>query len=59
MRPLFCVAHEPVYHIAPHNFLGDCDTLTLHLIKELGWLEELKARRDLLPDHSQREPLLQ
>jgi hypothetical protein len=39
--------------------LGDCDTLTLHLIQELGWLDELKRRRDLLPDHSQNEPLLQ
>ena len=31
---------------------GPCDQVFLHLISELGWLDDLKAKRDLLPEAS-------
>lgn len=32
---------------------GDCDRIFLELIQELGWLEDLKAKKDQLPVKSQ------
>ena len=33
---------------------GDCDEAFLELSARLGWLEELRAVRDELPEESQR-----
>jgi len=33
---------------------GDCDSVFLDLIQELGWLDDLKAQNDLLPPKSQK-----
>lgn len=33
---------------------GECDTVFLNLIRELGWLDDLKAQADLLPQKSQQ-----
>ena len=32
---------------------GECDTVFLELIKELGWMDDLLAKKDLLPPESQ------
>jgi ribosomal protein S19E (S16A) len=31
---------------------GECDALFLQLIEELGWLEDLESKKDLLPPKS-------
>ena len=33
---------------------GQCDEVFANLIQELGWMEELRAKRDLLPPKSQK-----
>ena len=53
------------YRLTHHLFLpqpfhpGACDAAILDLVEELGWLDELRQRRHLLPEACLQDPRMQ